>query len=81
MALSAQRGGSKGEEEFEFVLDITVPPNSTARVRLPGAHAEKDDKEVGSGTYTFRGPYLKPQWPPKLNYGAFYRDVGEDDDI
>ena len=31
------------------VLDVTVPPNTTATIRLPG----QDDRHVGSGSHTF----------------------------
>ena len=31
-------------------VDVTVPPNTTAVVRLPG----QDDRRVGSGAYTFQ---------------------------
>jgi alpha-L-rhamnosidase len=36
-------------EGGKVTLDVTVPPNTTAVVRLPG----QDDRRVGSGTYTF----------------------------
>ncbi|KAH8878697.1 alfa-L-rhamnosidase [Thozetella sp. PMI_491] len=67
----------KWQEELEFALDVTVPPNTSAQVKLP----DGTTREVGSGVYTFRCPYNKPPWPPKPNYGAFYRNSGEDDDI
>ncbi len=37
----------------EIAVDATVPPNTTATVRLPGAD---DDLEVGSGVHSWRVP-------------------------
>ncbi|KAH8593730.1 bacterial alpha-L-rhamnosidase [Bisporella sp. PMI_857] len=62
----------------EFTLQVKVPPNASATVRLPTITALR---EVGSGTHIFRCLYKRPEWPPKPNYGAFYRNVGDDDDL
>ncbi|VUC35224.1 unnamed protein product [Clonostachys rosea] len=68
----------EGEEEREFMLNITVPPNTSALVYLPN---ELDPREVGSGMHTLRCPYSKLTWPPKPEYTAFYRFRGDDDEI
>ncbi|PVH68634.1 glycoside hydrolase family 78 protein [Cadophora sp. DSE1049] len=65
-------------EGDEFVLQVKIPPNTSATVQLPSATALQ---EIGSGTHTFRCTYAKPEWPPKPNYGAFYRNSGDDDDV
>ncbi|KAF6794657.1 alpha-rhamnosidase [Colletotrichum sojae] len=49
----------------KFVLELTVPPNTTAFVALPDG---SEEKEVGSGTYTFESeldPEMKGEWPPE----------------
>ena len=43
IATAWRRDGKK------VTLDVAVPPNTTAIVRLPG----KPDRRVGSGTYSF----------------------------
>jgi alpha-L-rhamnosidase len=43
-----------------LTLEATVPPNSTARVRLPGT---LEDLQVGSGTHTWTVPYEPPGSP------------------
>ena len=44
-----------------LVVDVLVPPNTRAEVRLPG---DAEPFEVGSGRRTFRRPYTAPAWPP-----------------
>ncbi|KAL2823371.1 bacterial alpha-L-rhamnosidase-domain-containing protein [Aspergillus cavernicola] len=47
----------------QFRLELVVPPNSTARVVLPGT---EDEKLVGSGRYTFETTFnSQVGWPPK----------------
>ncbi|KAL4778777.1 bacterial alpha-L-rhamnosidase-domain-containing protein [Aspergillus varians] len=47
----------------QFQLELVVPPNSTAKVLLPGGGEEKI---VGSGRYTFETTFdSKVGWPPK----------------
>ena len=41
----------------QFALDVTVPPNTTAEVRLPDGSAPV---EVGSGRHTFAAPIPEP---------------------
>jgi hypothetical protein len=41
-------------KDGKFTLDVTVPPNTTAKVVLPGG-AESDAKTVGSGSHHFGG--------------------------
>ncbi|MER6351753.1 alpha-L-rhamnosidase C-terminal domain-containing protein [Streptomyces sp. NPDC001634] len=48
-------------EDDTLVVDVLVPPNTRAEVRLPGDAAPF---EVGSGRRTFRRPYTAPTWPP-----------------
>ncbi len=49
-------------------LLATVPPNTTAKIVLPGHPAE----HVGSGIHSFRVPYRKPDWPPLPIYPPFF---------
>ncbi|KAL4937304.1 bacterial alpha-L-rhamnosidase, partial [Aspergillus oleicola] len=47
----------------QFRLELVVPPNSEARVVLPGGNEEK---VVGSGRYTFEKRFdSRVGWPPK----------------
>ncbi|KAL2820603.1 bacterial alpha-L-rhamnosidase-domain-containing protein [Aspergillus granulosus] len=47
----------------KFSLELIVPPNSSAKVVLPGG---EDEKVVGSGRYTFETIYnSQVGWPPK----------------
>jgi alpha-L-rhamnosidase len=46
-------------KDGRFVLDVTVPPNTTAKIILPGA-SEADAKTVGSGPQHF-----EDQVPPR----------------
>lgn len=48
-------------EGSQMSVDIEVPPNTIAKVILPG-----ETKEVGSGMYHFEVKYkADPRWPPK----------------
>ncbi|KAL3468065.1 bacterial alpha-L-rhamnosidase-domain-containing protein [Aspergillus heterothallicus] len=47
----------------KFKLKLAVPPNSSAKVNLPGG---EEEKTVGSGRYTFEATYnSQVGWPPK----------------
>lgn len=53
----------------EFTLNVTVPPGTTATVRLPRADdTHGDPVHVGSGTHqfdaTYRDPAVDPEWRP-----------------
>jgi alpha-L-rhamnosidase len=49
----------------EFRLEVIVPPNSRARVILPG-HSEEDAQWVGSGKHDFSTKFeSQAEWPPK----------------
>ncbi|MFD8307341.1 family 78 glycoside hydrolase catalytic domain [Streptomyces sp. NPDC059690] len=48
-------------EDDTLVVEVLVPPNTRAEVRLPG---DGEPFEVGSGRRTFRRPYTAPTWPP-----------------
>jgi len=50
--------------EGTFTLDVVVPPNTRARVTLPGTQA--DPVEVGSGSYHWSYAYTKPDAHPPL---------------
>lgn len=43
----------------ELKLTFSVPPNSSALVKLPGG----EEKEYGSGQYEINIKYEKPEWP------------------
>lgn len=45
-----------------ITLKVTIPPNTLARVTLPGR--EGKTVEVGSGTYSWSYPYMPPETPP-----------------
>jgi len=60
--------GPYGTVEVKWELDhddmavqVRIPPNSTARVELPGQPAWN----IGSGWYEYHIPYVKPEWPPQ----------------
>ena len=45
----------------ELQVNVTVPPNSSAQVELPGLQ-----REVGSGSHRFSVPYeADSAWPPQ----------------
>ncbi|KAK1925257.1 bacterial alpha-L-rhamnosidase-domain-containing protein [Papiliotrema laurentii] len=49
----------------EIVVQIEVPPNTTAEVVLPGWEAGRSET-VGSGKHSFRSKYVLPDFPPKV---------------
>lgn len=54
----------------QFRLELVVPPNSTAKVVLPGG---KDEKVVGSGRYTFEKTFASQAgWPPKAQVAPVF---------
>ena len=55
-------------EGEEFVLDVSVPPNTTAEVVLPSVEAAE---MVGSGDHSYRVAYKAPEWPPLPIYPPF----------
>ncbi|KAH8724381.1 bacterial alpha-L-rhamnosidase domain protein [Phaeosphaeriaceae sp. PMI808] len=48
-----------------FWIRVLVPPNTTAKVRLPGT---EEVKFVGSGTFEWEAPYEAEEWPPRAIY-------------
>ena len=53
-------------EDSKLKVDIKVPPNTTARVQLPGI-----DEEVGSGSKSYTVDWKSdPSWPPKIWHSA-----------
>jgi alpha-L-rhamnosidase len=62
-------------EGGHFLLDVSIPPNSSATIKLPGT---KDGLRVGSGEYSYRvDDYEAPHWPPLPIYPPF---MPHDDD-
>lgn len=55
-------------EGGEFVLAASLPPNTTAEIKLPGS---AEVEIVGSGDHSYRIPYEAPQWPPMPIYPPF----------
>ena len=55
-------------EGEDLVLDVSVPPNTTADVALPGVEAAET---VGSGDHSYRIAYKAPEWPPLPIYFPF----------
>lgn len=68
------RQGLKNQHE-SILVSVKVPPNSYARVQLPG---RKDVKEIGSGSYSWEIPYQSGIWPPKAEYPPY---MARDDDL
>lgn len=55
----------------QFILSVSVPPNTQAEVLLPGGKAE-GGVTVGSGTHEFKADYEQPIWPPIPIYPQYY---------
>jgi alpha-L-rhamnosidase len=53
-----------------FSLNIAVPPNTTAQVKLP-AEQEQKVHHVGSGSHSFSVKYDAPDWPPLAIHHPF----------
>jgi len=55
----------------EFMLELTIPPNSKAAITMPGRETQNEadstskEREVGSGTHFFSSPFEEDEWPPK----------------
>jgi alpha-L-rhamnosidase len=62
-------------EDGNLKVDIEVPPNTTAVVRLGGGGKEE---ELGSGTYQREVKYDAGQWPPTPYRTQFSHRVMED---
>ena len=66
------------EDDKTFVLQVTVPPNSRARIVLPGSEKKEASEEqsqfewVGSGFHTFQCALYKQQWPPEAIMPPFW---------
>jgi alpha-L-rhamnosidase len=61
-------------EAATFVMDVEVPPNAMAEVRLPGS---SEVVTVGSGSRRFEAEYTAPEWPIQPIYRPF---TAHDDD-
>ncbi|KAK8018657.1 hypothetical protein PG991_007847 [Apiospora marii] len=60
--------GRTKNKRFRFIMNVTIPPNTTAVVFLPDADDPDDPLkyEMGSGVYLFKCAYRDPgRWPPK----------------
>ncbi|KAK8069116.1 Six-hairpin glycosidase [Apiospora phragmitis] len=61
-------GSGSGRSRTRFMMDVIIPPNTTAVVKLPDANMPDDSPgfEVGSGAYHFECWFRDPgRWPPK----------------
>lgn len=52
---------SESQDE-SICLEVRIPPNTTADVKLPGSG---EVKQVGSGSHSWKVPYQSTQWPPE----------------
>ena len=52
-------------EDNEIIVSVEVPPNTSACVTLP-SNPDTSPIEVGSGTYTWKYSFTKPEQPRKL---------------
>jgi alpha-L-rhamnosidase len=59
--------GGDGAETFQ--LEVSIPPNSTARIVFPEQCHET--VTVGSGVHQYQVPYIPPEWPPLPIYPPF----------
>ncbi|KAI9744892.1 MAG: hypothetical protein M1818_001817 [Claussenomyces sp. TS43310] len=50
-------------KENQFLLSITIPPNSKALLTMPGE--QKELIRVGPGQHSFSCPYRAEDWPPR----------------
>jgi alpha-L-rhamnosidase len=60
-----------------FKAEVEVPPNTTARVELPGVKAE----EVGSGTRRWEVKWdagYAGEWPPKIVQPPFCKPIKDE---
>jgi alpha-L-rhamnosidase len=60
----------------QFTLDVVVPPNTTARVTLPGSDAAPID--VGSGAHRWSYTYQDPDPRPPLTIDSLIGDIIDD---
>lgn len=72
-----EKEGSGEGGKKKFKMKATVPPNTTAEVRLPG---KEEVLKVGSGEYEFESEYVDDEeWPPKAYYSPFSQYEDKDD--
>lgn len=53
-----------------FTMELVIPPNSTATVKLP--YTGSQQTVVGSGNHEFSCHYLAEEWPPKPETSVFW---------
>ncbi|OBT72099.1 hypothetical protein VF21_09173 [Pseudogymnoascus sp. 05NY08] len=53
-----------------FTMELVIPPNSTAIVKLP--YAGSQQTVVGSGNHEFSCHYIAEEWPPKRETSVFW---------
>ncbi|CZR56084.1 related to alfa-L-rhamnosidase [Phialocephala subalpina] len=72
-----EKEGSGEGGKKKFKMKATVPPNTTAEVKLPG---NEEVQKVGSGVYEFESEYVDDEeWPPKAHYAPFSQHEDMDD--
>jgi len=59
-----------------FKMNVTIPPNTTAEVFLPGSDT---CQTVGSGQHSFEQQFKMPEWPPLPIYPPFFPH--DDDEV
>jgi alpha-L-rhamnosidase len=61
-------------DEGRLQVSVKIPPNTRARLVLPGK-----DQVIGSGVYDFTTPYVAdPAWPPKAFQVPFLPPVPDE---
>lgn len=72
-----EKEGSGEGGKKKFKLKATVPPNTTAEVKLPG---KEEALKVRSGVHEFESEYVDDEeWPPKAYYTPFSQYDDKDD--
>jgi len=73
----AAKENGEEKKKKKFKMKATVPPNTTAEVKLPGTD---EPVKVGSGEYEFNSKYEEEEaWPPKAHYSLFSQYEDKDD--
>ncbi len=73
---AGKEDGEAGKKK-KFKMKATVPPNTTAEVKVPGFD---ELVKVGSGVYEFHSEYEEEEaWPPKAHYSPYSQYDDKDD--
>ncbi|KAJ5041751.1 uncharacterized protein L3040_005320 [Drepanopeziza brunnea f. sp. 'multigermtubi'] len=67
--------GEKKKEKDVFVLKVSLPPNSSGEVKLPGSN---EVVKIGSGNWNWEIPYRAPDVPAK-KFEWIYQKLGPDE--